>query len=214
MEKFTKAWDKINLCPIDVNDLPKSRNGLNCHCSCVECNMDLEACQGEKRSWYFRHTDQTACKGGPMTALHLMAQFLLIGNKTIRTKEGEETYQNGVTEFILPKSRFKVDVAGDKKGSDKLVIEIRVTHAIDDAKLRFLKDQKIHSIEIDLSEVEPDIISSDLLKLLLNDTSKQSIIYSPRQRENKIDVLRFGWLATVTIFAVLIYKHIRKFIRR
>jgi hypothetical protein len=214
MDKFTKAWDKINLCPIDVNDLPKSRNGLDCHCACVECHMDLEACQGEKRSWYFRHANQTDCKGGPMTALHLMAQFLLLGNKTIRTKTGEETYWNGVAEFILPKSRYKADVAGDKNEFQKIVIEIRVTRTVEEGKLRFLKDQKIHSIEINLSEVKPDIATSELLKLLLEDFSKQNIIYSPHQEDNKVSVpFRFEWLVAVIIFAVLICKCIRKYIR-
>jgi len=183
MEKFTKAWDKINQRPIDVSELPKSRNGLNCQCSCVECGQNLEACQGEKRAWYFRHTSQSECKGGPMTALHLTAQHLLLDTKTIETKEGRVTYTNGAIEFLLPESSYRADVVGNKSNGEKFVIEIRVTHEIEESKLNFLREQKMHSIEIDLSKIDPDISKDDLLRMLLTDVSKQKIIYSSLQKE-------------------------------
>ncbi len=182
MKKFTKAWDKVNSCPVDIRNLPLSRNGLTCGCTCVECDKPLEACQGGKRAWYFRHAITTNCKGGPMTALHLMAQHLLKGNHTIITREGEVSYLNGEIEYKIPASRYEADVAGDKADGAKFLIEIFVTHKLQDEeeKVKLIRKQEIHSIEIDLSKVDLEISRENLLNLLLTDVSKQKIIYSPK----------------------------------
>jgi hypothetical protein len=181
MKKFTKAWDKVNACPVDIRNLPLSRNGLTCGCTCVECDKPLEACQGEKRAWYFRHAKPTSCKGGPMTALHIMAQHLLKGSHTLKTKGGEVSYSHGVTEYAIPGSRFEADVAGDKPDGSKFLIEIYVTHKLFevDDKVKFIREQKLHAIEINLSKVDPNIRKEDLLNLLLNETRLQKVIYSP-----------------------------------
>lgn len=182
MKKFTKAWDKVNACPVDIRNLPLSRNGLTCGCTCVECDKPLEACQGEKRAWYFRHANRTSCKGGPMTALHLMAQYLLKGNRTMVTREGEVSYSNGEIEYTIPDSRYEADVAGDKSDGTKFLIEIFVTHKLQDEeeKVKLIRKQEIHSIEIDLSKVDLEISRENLLNLLLTDVSKQRVIYSPK----------------------------------
>ncbi|MCE7864277.1 MAG: hypothetical protein DYG99_12125 [Bacteroidetes bacterium CHB5] len=181
MKKFTKAWDKLNGCTVDVRDLPLTRNGLNCDCTCVECKQPVEACQGNKRSWYFRHASPTNCKGGPMTALHLLAQHLLVGHHTMKTKGGEVSYSHGVTEYAVPGSQFEADVAGDKPDGSKFLIEIYVTHKLFevDDKVKFIREQKLHAIEINLSKVDPNIRKEDLLNLLLNETRLQKAIYSP-----------------------------------
>lgn len=181
MEKFTKAWDNINSHPIDINDLPLSRNGLRCKCICTECCKPLEACQGKVRSWYFRHATPTDCKGGPMTALHLMAQFLLMGSHMMKTKGGEVSYSNGVKEYTIPGSRYEADVSGDKSDGSKFLIEIFVTHKLgeEDEKVKLIQEQKIHAIEIDLRKVDPDIGKDGLLNNLLNDTRLQRVIYAP-----------------------------------
>lgn len=177
--KFTKAWDNLNSTPIDINDLSKSRNGSKCDCICVECKQPLEACQGLVNSWYFRHVTKTTCKGGPMTALHLLAQHLLKGSHEINTATGIVHYKEGLTEFNIPTTGFRADLAGIKDDDYDFIIEILVTHTLDLSKTTFLKVSKIHSIEIDLRDVDPNIRSNELLDILLNDASKQRIIYCP-----------------------------------
>ncbi len=181
MKKFTKAWDTLSSCPIDINSLPKTRNGLSSGCTCVECHKALEACQGDKRSWYFRHANPTNCKGGPMSALHLMAQYLLTGDHILKTRGGEVPYSNGAMEYCIPGSRFKADVTGVKEDGSKFLIEIFVTHKLgeEDEKVKFIRELKIHAIEIDLRKTDPDIGKEELLDLLLNDIRLQRVIYSP-----------------------------------
>lgn len=188
MNRFSRAWDNKNSRIVHVRDLPKeTRNGKKCDCICVEanCKGPLEACQGDVRrtTWYFRHqSTDTNCKGGPMTALHILAQELLVGNQTIKTTEGEECYSGGENEWIISGSRYEADVAGIKPDGSRFLIEIFVTHKLseEENKVKHIREQGIHSIEIDLSKVDPDISKGDLLKLLLTDISKQRIIYSPK----------------------------------
>ncbi len=187
MEKFTKAWDNLNLCPVDVRDLPRSRNGKGCNCICVECKQALEACQGLIKSWYFRHHSKTDCKGGPMTALHLVAQHFLLGDHTIETPRGIVSYSTGKAEFNLPGSRYKADVTGTKTDRSLFAIELFVTHKLEQEKINYLKESKIHSLEIDLSKVDPNIKIERLKELLISDISIKQMIYSPIQNVEIVD---------------------------
>lgn len=184
--RFRKAWDSVSGRIIDIRNLPKSRNGRNCECTCVDCNKQLQACQGFVRAWYFRHQSKTECNGGPMTAIHLLAQQLLMGDHTIKTRYGLISYTEAVTEVPLTDSKFRADVLGKRSDGHNIIIEICVTHQLSTEKHLFLRQNKIHSIEIDLSQVDPEINDEELLEMLLNDTSKQSIIYLPEMDTQQI----------------------------
>lgn len=186
MERFIRVWDKENSRIVDIRELPKSRNGAKCGCICVECKSPLEALQGDKNNWSFRHQSNTMCKGGPMTALHLLAQELLCGDRVVETKRGEVSYINATREWTIPESRFKADLAGTKANGLPFLIEIFVTHKLkdEDEKVKWLRESKLHSVEIDLSKVDPEIGKEDLLMLLLTDGAKQTIIYSSSQYQD------------------------------
>lgn len=185
MEKFRRAWDELNNCPIDIKDLSRTRNGKKCGCRCIECEQSLVAYQGFINAWHFRHKAKTDCKGGPMTALHWMAQYLLRGDHTINTKNGQVRYSNGTMEFLLPRSRFKADVAGDKGDGSKFLIEIFVTHELQEEgeKVKHIRALKMHSIEINLSQTDPNIDNKTLLELLLRDVTLQRIICQPESED-------------------------------
>ena len=188
MEKFFRAWDNKNSCVVHVRDLPKeTRNGKKCDCRCVDCEGPLEALQGDINDWSFRHQSNTTCKGGPMTALHILAQELLTEDNTIKIRGGEVSYSNATKEWPIPCSSFKADVSGTKGDDTRFLIEVFVKHKLeeDDDKVRHIRENKFHAIEIDLSKVDPDISKEDLLNLLLNDISKQRVIYSPSDIEVK-----------------------------
>jgi hypothetical protein len=147
----------------------------------VDCKQPLEACQGYIKAWYFRHQTTTDCKGGPMTALHLMAQFLLKGSHSITTRDEVVSYSNGVMESPLANSKYQIDVAAEKADKTNFLIEIFVNHRIEADKADYIKSQKIHCVEIDLSNISPDIKREDLYPLLTNDVSIQRIVYSPHK---------------------------------
>lgn len=188
MEKFVRAWDNKNSRMVHIRELPKdTRNGKKCDCRCVEesCKGALEACQGDVNEWFFRHQFKTNCKGGPMTALHILAQELLTGNHSVTTRKGDVVYSNGEYEWLMIGSRYRADVAGTKADGSRFLIEIFVTHKLAEEanKVTYIREQKIHAIEIDLSDVDPNIERSELLMLLLTDVAKQREIYSPNPIE-------------------------------
>ncbi len=115
-----------------------------------------------------------------MTALHLMAQYLLLENTSITANDGPVQYSQGIMEYINPGSDFRFDFCGTKAEGTILVVEIFVTHRLDPIKTSYLKENKIHSIEIDLHDVDPEISKDQLTRILLHDISKQKTIYSPR----------------------------------
>ena len=222
---FTRAWDNQSNRIIHIHELPRTRNGANCDCTCVECNGTLQALQGHVNDWSFRHQSSTTCKGGPMTALHILSQELLSGNQTIKVKGGEVSYTNATKEWPIPDSRYKADVVGVKADGTNFLIEIFVTHKLQDEeeKVKLIHKQEIHSIEIDLSKVDLEISRENLLNLLLNDVSKQKVIYSPKieistvlaeqpRREIKDDGLSwFEWL-TITLGLLWVCNQIKRLI--
>lgn len=224
MERFSRAWDNMNSRIVHVRELPKSRNGAKCDCICVECKGSLEACQGDVNEWYFRHQSKTDCKGGPMTALHILAQELLCGDRTIKIKGGEVSYSKAVKEWRIPESGFRADVGGTKVDSSQFLIEIYVTKKLtdDEEKVRFIRERQIQSIEIDLSKVNPEIVKDELLTLLLTDTSKQHTIYNSedeRQLSKKTDknTNESNWyddIAIIAFFAALGYGAYKFFTRK
>lgn len=176
-EKFTKAWDNENARIVDVRELPRSRNGLKCGCSCVECQKPLEACQGFVNSWYFRHLVKSNCTGGPMSALHLLAQELLNRDSSINTRNGVLSYVDAELEWFITDAKFRADVSGIDPDGQRVIVEVCISHQVDDRKIEFIRSKSVRSIEIDLSDVNPDITRDELLDVLLNDVSKQRIIF-------------------------------------
>jgi hypothetical protein len=216
IEGFTRAWDKKKLRMVHVRELPKeTRNGKNCDCICIEvdCKAPLEACQGDNNEWFFRHQTKTNCKGGPMTALHMHAQELLIGDQSIKTREGEVSYLNGENEWKITNSNYKADVMGLKTDGSCFLIEIFVTHKLaeEEDKVKYIHKNKIHSVEINLSKVDRNITKDDLLNLLLTDDSKQRTIYSPSTSSSLFNEIVAGIIVIASIFGL--YK-ITKFIRK
>ena len=82
---------------------------------------------GDVNDWFFRHQVKTNCKGGPMTALHMLAQELLAGSHVIKTKSYDVTYSQGEAEWPILDSRYKADVAGLKSDASRFLIEVFVT---------------------------------------------------------------------------------------
>jgi hypothetical protein len=100
----------------------------------------------------------TSCKGGPMGALHILAEELLIEDNTIKIRGGEVSYSNATKEWPILRSRLKPEVSGKKGDGTQFLIEVFVKHKLegDDEKVSHIYEGKFHAIEIDLSKVDPD----------------------------------------------------------
>lgn len=214
MERFVRARNNRNSGIVHVKELPKAtRNGKSCDCRCVDCHEPLEACQGEVNEWFFRHQFKTDCKGGQMTALHLLAQQLLTGHHLMTTSNGEVSYYDGEPEWTINDSFYKADVAGLKSDGSRFLIEIFVTHKLaeEEEKVRHIRQQNIHAIEINLSSVDLNIEKEDLLKLLVSDVSKQREIHAPKSDRTALSVFQVLIVGAVLLW---VFSNIRSFFAR
>lgn len=160
-----------------VKDVP---NGKACGCVCPECAAQLEAKNnGKVRAAHFSHSSGADCAGGYETALHLAGKEALqrlkcvclpeyittLHAQAIDGKIFKETIHLETTTPIKADQaweevwlgRFRPDVVFEVNG-EQLLIEIKVTHAVDEVKLAKIKEKGISAIEIDLSFIEPEAL--------------------------------------------------------
>ena len=159
---------------------------------CPYCKVDLIARQGQKKEHHFAHKNNKNCTGGRMTALHILAQNVLVETKqvmlpeykswynpqpailkTFDRVEKEETCQN-------EDSNRRPDCIGynDSKGGN-IWIEIYCRHKIDETKRAEIRAQQQYCIEIDFSDLlKTNYTQNDVKKRLL-DTSHREWICCP-----------------------------------
>lgn len=155
--------------------------GKACQCVCPACGEPLIAVnQGTKRAPHFRHGAHADCATGYESSLHLAGKEALLRLKTVmlpafrkrlevrasdgtlfaetltypaRTLEADSAWEE------LWMGRFRPDVVFQVKGV-RLLIEVKVTHAVDEAKLEKVRALGISAIELDLSLIGPDALLS------------------------------------------------------
>ncbi len=155
-------------------------SGLKCNCVCPSCGAALVARKGEKVMHHFAHHNADMCKYGYETSLHMAAKEILLKAKKLwlpevyvtfeyKTKElASEAVQISVDDVVLEKRMD--DIIPDiivKSCGKELIIEIFVTHSIDEIKLNKIAFKGISAIEIDLSKRERAITASELENVLI-----------------------------------------------
>ena len=160
--------------------IDETKNGLACECVCPGCKQPLVAKNnGKKNEHHFAHKSKDFdCEHGYQSALHYMAKdcFLELEYLTF--------LKNGVA------VRYKIDsVVLEQKVDDiipdilvtcdgkRFIVEIYVTHAVDDEKKQKIKDLQISAVEIDLSRFHYEMIDKAILKQALGNTANFSWVY-------------------------------------
>lgn len=170
-------------CGIDKNGnivkIEDAIKGLACGCFCPVCKQPLIAKKGEKNAFHFAHKSQSfTCEHGYQSALHLLAkelfneiEFLIFikDHKPVRYKIDSVEVENRLDD-IIPDLLITCD-------GKKFIVEIFVTHAVDEIKKQKIKDMKISAIEIDLSRFHKEMISSEKLKIELTNPENISWFY-------------------------------------
>lgn len=140
-------------------------SGIACGCICPGCEERLIAKKGNVRQHYFAHESGADCAHGLETALHLAAKEALERRRTIFLPTAYLILDGSrLSSPILPAGYYELaSVTLEQRmqsvvpdviailANQPLIIEIRVTHAVDEEKLRRLKSLGISAIEIDLS---------------------------------------------------------------
>lgn len=190
---FTVALYTGDQQPRMINEV---RSGLDCNCLCMGCGGKLVAVHPKKISAYFKHyspagTSFTGCpesKRNSESITHFLTKHHIAKVKQLHVppllikKERNEMAGFSYEPYLVrPAQLLKFDeVILEKKqgsiipdcigiiGHRRLFIEVKVTHGIDDQKLKKIKDMKATSIELYVQEIIRSPDSPYLDKLVNN----------------------------------------------
>ncbi|WP_394885022.1 competence protein CoiA family protein [Clostridium butyricum] len=175
---------------IHIDEIAPAENGLKCNCLCPICKEPLKAnTLGKIKRKHFSHNINSNCINHLETVIHKFAKQILEDNKRIVIPK--LTYNNEILvreqnidfeivelEKYLPEYSFKPDIIATKKRS-KLIIEIAVTHKIDNVKLQKIKSSNISTIEIYLDPKGMlDKNLNEITEIILNDTANKRWIFN------------------------------------
>lgn len=144
------------------------KNGLECNCTCPGCNEFLIAKNdGKIREHHFAHLSGNDCGTGYMTIRHIWGEEIILENKTLPIAvDGKKMYlktdrigrEITLTDLniipdvfaraVLPFNYLGLQLPGDIP----FIVEIYVTHKVDDNKATVIKRAGIPAVEIDLSK--------------------------------------------------------------
>lgn len=188
--KLTYALHKNEL--VHVSQVVK---GKACNCICPCCKATLIARKGNVKRHHFAHYNIEECKGAIESALHLLAKDIIEEEKRIVIPELKFYDANKADFILLTKSRmiavdsvslevsygnFQPDIVLSV-GTKTIFVEIAVTHFVDDDKLDKLIDFGESTIEIDLSNIDPDFTKDSLKPLLIESVQEKRWLYSNQQ---------------------------------
>ena len=180
--------------------------GLGCNCVCAACGGRLIARKGTVRAHHFAHQRSTSCARAVETALHLAAKAILTQRREItlpavhiefnsyrapllvapeRTITFDEIRSEHRTEDVIPDLLAFV-------GQTPLMIEVRVTHAVDESKLRKILALGISAVEIDLSEACRVFLSNELTDAIVHRTANKRWLFNARAEKLKRELFQTG----------------------
>ncbi|MEO7105677.1 MAG: hypothetical protein ABIZ09_04825, partial [Rhodoferax sp.] len=183
--------------------------GLACGCVCLGCEQLLVAKNhGQKMRPHFAHHVDRACEGAFESSIHRRAKELIVDKRVLMLPawNGDEGMPNppvaqddegwlhqgrrvempaDMVELMdarpeIQRGDYRPDVVAKDQDGD-LLIEIRVTHAVGEQKIRNVQSDGHRMLEIDLSRITADQAEDpDLFEhLVLNTASNRIWISHP-----------------------------------
>lgn len=189
---------------IHIDEITPSENGLKCNCICPSCGEKLKAnTLGTHNKKYFSHKGNSNCINSFETTMHKFAKELiekekkikipkLIYNKSFKefeiVKEQVIVFDNIELEKYLSDFDFKPDIISSKNETS-LIIEVAVTHKVDEEKRNKIIKSNISAIEIYLDKDEIFQLSKDeLANKIINDTNNKRWIFNRLENSKKKDI--------------------------
>jgi len=192
-----------------------AERGLKCGCVCPACGSRLVAKKGAAREHHFAHAEGEDCKNGPETALHMLAKSILERKRHIkvpgvnvlakrdapffrdarRFPEMKEAYLSKAMYIEFDRVELEKRVDGFVPdiaiyaGGRCLLVEIKVSHGVDELKLRKVRDSGISALEVDLSGFQGGIAENELERLLIDNLEYKYWIYN-----KKAEYYKNAWL--------------------
>lgn len=200
---------------ISINELSVEEKGDKCNCYCPVCNEPLRAKLGDMNQWHFAHTGNHKCNIAivQQTALHRLAKEIIEDKKELLFPGIIVKRSDFIDNSLDPRVQAKLpssfeyrkttipkfdSVSLEKKLSDIIpdivvsakghpcLIEIAVTHFVDDKKERKIKELGIPLLEIDLSDIyNTEFSREELADLVLYNSNNRKWIFNPLYDEAK-----------------------------
>jgi len=199
---ITTALDRLT---DDVKFIDEVARGKDCSCVCADCGMRMIANKGKIKSHYFSHESDSECKGE--TALHRGAKRILLEKKYITvtnpsTGRSETVrFKSGTDECGLRTKNGRLKIVDclmyvDSKSEEKLAIEIKVTHAVEEDQKTIFKELNVPCIQIDISHLNKKSIAPTMEMI------EKEVCQEPKNGEwihNRLDDRRLEQLRNVLI---------------
>ena len=171
------------------------KNGLACECFCPGCHEPVIARQGEKNAHSFAHRNND-CMYGYQSALHYMAKDLFMEMRFLTFKKDEKIVRYRI-DYVEIEQRLDsiipdILVVCDGK---PFIVEIFVTHPVDDDKKAKIKKMQISAIEINLSKFHHEMIDKEMLKMEICNPDNFSWVYDADLdliEQKRVVVQQFG----------------------
>lgn len=192
--KLTYGLDPLTKRLIHIKD---AKNGLACGCVCPECGDKLEAVNnGQKRTHHFRHSNGADCPYARMTALHMLAQQVLMEEKCVKLPAYKAQYYQHLAEkkyfdTVELETRFQTsnyllrpDCIGYYEECS-IWVEIFVTHLVNEEKRKLIIENDITCVEFDFSDLkDTDYTVNDIKKRLLDENYCQWVNAPDYDKQN------------------------------
>lgn len=182
--------------------------GKACGCICPSCKSPLVAKHALKGlvTPHFAHQPGENCLYGRESAIHLAAKQLIeehrklyIPDRTVRVYVVDEMGNGhspqrtlisaGLKDFSSVRleqniSDFRPDLVATTVNGNDLLVEIAVTHFVDDKKQKKIENHGTAAIEIDASKI-PNLNFEALAKLLFEPSPHTEWLFHPRDESTK-----------------------------
>jgi Competence protein CoiA-like family len=185
-----------------VEEVPR---GKACGCTCVRCGDALVARRGKQRVPHFSHLHESDCDGGVETILHRLAKELLAEMRSIVlpkyvfsrkqyvgieevSYEAEVRPEKLVSYDDTEVERSFADIIPDiviKSGEHKLIVEVAVSHRVDEGKLARVATLGFPAVEIRLDRADACLSREELRQKLATDVSCKYWLFHPSQRRHE-----------------------------
>ncbi|MGG7177187.1 hypothetical protein ACQPU1_06335 [Clostridium paraputrificum] len=189
---------------IHIDEITPNENGLKCNCICPFCGEKLKASTlGTHNKKYFSHKGNSNCINNLETAMHKFAKEVIEKEKKIKIPK--IMYSKNSKEFEIVKEQvidfdkielekylsdfdFKSDVI-IYKNDIPLVIEVAVTHKVDEEKKNKIIKSNISTIEIYFDKDEIFQLSKEELEnKIINDTENKIWIFNRVEESKKKNI--------------------------
>lgn len=181
-------------------------SGLACACVCPACHGMLVARKGALRTDHFAHKADGNCSTALETALHLAAKEILLRSGRIALPAARANYYGaGHTTIACAQQVYKFDSVQSERrlgqivadlvayiDGEPLIIEVKVTHAVDAEKMHKIRSLGISALEIDLASCVDDLSFATLASVVVEGYDAKRWLYNSKAESMWAELVASG----------------------